>query len=966
MKKIGYNYFITQKINNQCNHFIFKLKLLEDYYNKIEIKKIDEISFINKLPDNFNIQKEKSYLFIFIEELLEFYKNYNSLVKLKFDHDNSMNVFLKSTNQVFKDKIFISKLNVISAISFNNVDKDGIFETSMLSENYNDLINLYYFLGESEKTYIFSGNSTEKFEMIPCGNNKILYFNIILGNIDFYEVFDLSENKTEKKNNEIIGLNELKNKSMILKLIINSYSIYEIFYQNYNKKNHFIGKNSKMLYFSKYVNYSVYPIIENIKILLKLLNPSSELSLYCKEEKIKLDSKNVFIEMANFDKIEIEGNNSLVYFLIPLTNNSDYIISNSNNKEINNSKEIFILPEKNNYDIINLILTVTESEKDEVVLYYFVDYNIIPYSRNKIDLMSKIILKKNKKEFILINNYLKDNQINHLINETFYIFLSFKNNINLNYELKYTNYQILKENHKIMITPGHNKIYIGYQNNNFLKFDKCGKENISLDIYQNEEINQSNIIISENDLISCSKSDEEGYISLEIDSKENFLLSLLHDNISALNNIIYNYDFELSLDEKNNIVITYYPISNFPQVEYHIFINDQKYFNNLTNHCFINRYINEIYIKKFMFLSNGEEEIFSQQLNLNGGIKCNEVYSFLIVAKEIINDYPNYHYYNPKNFFINENICNTNIIKQNLNYYILGTDRFFYDINNKKISFNFYLAAFTEDLFPDNIILYLIVNYRSGSRNLENIENNSETINSTCKLKDNEIANQIKYECEYNINAENISSVKSLDIIEINSQKIEIQNLSFLHLLNKNNIQNIKEDVFNKPLYFLKDSIINSNSKEFNITGNLKEDNFNYTDLFLQFHSDINNSKIQHSNCNMIKLKEDDNYALRCIPDNYIDSEIIDGYSNFEEGHLFVIFHYKKNKIEMEPIIPRKIDKSSSGLSTWAILLIILSVCVFLIAGVIVLKKKKKKRVNKNNEITNNPVLMKTFSSTNN
>ena len=64
--------------------------------------------------------------------------------------------------------------------------------------------------------------------------------------------------KQKKKNNEIIGLNELKNKSMILKLIINSYSIYEIFYQNYNKKNHFIGKNSKMLYFSKYVNYSVY------------------------------------------------------------------------------------------------------------------------------------------------------------------------------------------------------------------------------------------------------------------------------------------------------------------------------------------------------------------------------------------------------------------------------------------------------------------------------------------------------------------------------------------------------------------------------------------------------------------------------------------------------------------------------------------------------------------------------------
>jgi hypothetical protein len=128
--------------------------------------------------------------------------------------------------------------------------------------------------------------------------------------------------------------------------------------------------------------------------------------------------------MDYIDEIEIEGNDSLVYFLVPLTNNSDYIISNSKSKDFKNIKEIFIVPEKTNHDIINLIITVTESDNDDISLYYLVDYNIIPFSRNKIDLMTKITLKKKKKEFILLNNFLKNDRVEHFPNETFlYIYL---------------------------------------------------------------------------------------------------------------------------------------------------------------------------------------------------------------------------------------------------------------------------------------------------------------------------------------------------------------------------------------------------------------------------------------------------------------------------------------------------------------------------------------------------------------
>ena len=61
---------------------------------------------------------------------------------------------------------------------------------------------------------------------------------------------------------------------------------------------------------------------------------------------------------------------------------------------------------------------------------------------------------------------------------------------------------------------------------------------------------------------------------------------------------------------------------------------------------------------------------------------------------------------------------------------------------------------------------------------------------------------------------------KFLDKIEYNSQKFEIQKSSFLYIL-KDNIQNAKEDIFNKQIYILKNSIVNNNEKEFNITGEL-------------------------------------------------------------------------------------------------------------------------------------------------
>ena len=714
LKQIGCNYFIIKKQKKEDNIFIFRIKFLNDYYNKISIRKIDFIYFIDKLPFIHKIMKEKVYLFLLSEELSNYFKSYNSFIILKYTHENTMNIILINYDKVFKDKIFVSKLESLKAIFFNNVTEEGFFEIEILSEKYNEIISLNHLITDSDKTIVSSNKIGEKVDIISSGIRKIFYCNLIVGNVDFYEIFDISENETEKIVNYFGEIKTLNNQTFILKAIINSYSIYELFFQNYEKSKYFIHKTSKILFFSKFMEYTIYSIQKYNKFGIKLLN-ENELVLSYKEEKLLLNTNNKFIELENFEEIKIKANNSLVYFLVPLINNTNYFISHGKNGDINNQKDIFIIPEKTNSDIINLVITVTKSDADDIDLYYLEDYNIIPYSRNKAELINKITLKKNKREYILLNNFLQDDKASHLNNEVFYIYLSFEHHISMNYELQYSNYQILEENNQMLVSPGLNKIYIGYENDNYLKFDKCGNSDISFSIFQNEEIIQQNLVITDNkNIISCSKINKEGYLSLEINNPEKFLISLSHENISLLNNFAYNYDIDLSIDENSkNLVINYYPVSNIPQIEYHIFIIDKNYYDNLNDHCFINEHINNIYIKKYLFLSNGEEEILSHRLKITDEIKCNEVYSFLIIAKEIIKDYPNYHYYTPKNFFISEEVCNANNANYTKPYFLLGIDGFKYNIVEQKAVFNLFFATKLGESFPDYIYLYLIINFKN-------------------------------------------------------------------------------------------------------------------------------------------------------------------------------------------------------------------------------------------------------------
>jgi len=238
--------------------------------------------------------------------------------------------------------------------------------------------------------------------------------------------------------------------------------------------------------------------------------------------------------------------------------------------------------------------------------------------------------------------------------------------------------------------------------------------------------------------------------------------------------------------------------------------------------------------------------------------------------------------------------------------------------------------------------LYLNINYKD--KIIRNLKNDKDS-KSTCDLipHNNDIDYIVNYDCNLSTNGKEINNIKFLDKIEYNSQKFEIQKSSFLYIL-KDNIQNAKEDIFNKQIYILKNSIVNNNEKEFNITGELNRNisKLNNNKILIEFHFDKNKNDFKNLTCYVIVSKKSNinKVVLKCNHNENFNSNIIDGYSNLNNENLFIIFKKIENKIEMdetEPIKFRFHFKSSSGISTGAIIVIIIGGVAFVaIVGTII------------------------------
>ena len=262
---------------------------------------------------------------------------------------------------------------------------------------------------------------------------------------------------------------------------------------------------------------------------------------------------------------------------------------------------------------------------------------------------------------IIIENYYKGNKIKFSLKEKLFIYLAFKDILSkVTIKIKYSNYNFLSLNNYIVLKPGFNKVFLGYEYYYYLQFDLCENKEINYTFVKNEinELNETNIITS-NKILSLKNDFIDDFYSVYINNEKEIVLSLTNNEIK--NNSFLNYDYSINIKyinyEQKELYIEFNPISYYPEVEYSIFIIESKYFNKIINFCSFNHFIEDnLYLYKDIIVSNGNEMVFNLNIKLENITQNEKEYGIIIMAKEILNNYPNYKFYEFNKFqFIDEN-----------------------------------------------------------------------------------------------------------------------------------------------------------------------------------------------------------------------------------------------------------------------------------------------------------------------
>ena len=290
----------------------------------------------------------------------------------------------------------------------------------------------------------------------------------------------------------------------------------------------------------------------------------------------------------------------------------------------------------------------------------------------------------------------------------------------------------------------------------------------------------------------------------------------------------------------------------------------------------------------------------------------------------------------------------------------MGFAKFTYVRNLKICYFFIYFVYIKQTVYAKELIINAHIQYGNGLRVLqENI-----TKKSVCKLVENKFDNQKKYNCTLETNGEEIENIQIDKNIESGDGDLEISGIDISPIALKyiNNLQKVGDsDLFEKKLYILDNSEveIDNNINEFNITGNVSDNGFNYTNLNLELTL-LENSNEKNENISCISIDEGENiFTLKCNTDNEMKGLLTGAFSNLGNENLLVNFLGSGNNTELNfeqklPNISKNFyniyKKSSGGISTGGILAIIIPcIAIFIIVSVIViLNLKKKTNINEN------------------
>ena len=653
-------FFISEK-DNQFNYCNLNVYIDLGYTSNFKIYEINDVITINKLNFKYKINKWKNYVFLLDEILVKNYAKFETYTFISINNDNNYLKLILSNGEIIttKNNLFL-KLYEIKGI-FIKVFEDDIFEMSLIPEEVSKYIN------ENSLTFydfIFFENKKFSIDFYYNKEKSFMYYNSLSNNMKIYELNERSKfNLEEFINSNLTNFSPFsrlktieKQKTYILMKELSSSNqlLYE-YYINRPFDFEFILDQSKICFLFMDFDYNFIYNKKMKMILLKILNNnniSSSMNIICGNEKVEIVEK---YQVINVEKCEGEfimsGNNSLVFFYLPLILTDSYTkIEKKDLFDLSNIKYFFFVPKKNDFNSINILLTIDYQNKEfPVYVTYYVEYGIIPYSKN-IEKKSVFI---NDKMNIIIPNYSNDSNEN----EQYFIFFYFNTTLSkLNAQVTYENIINLDNQAHLILKSGKHNIILNYDNNYY--FNITNSPNIKRDdnvfsIIKNGNSIETIKISDKNNSIYLEEPSYNENLLIKIENNNDILLCLSSEYFQDFNDIIY--DRNINVEQNENILIVKFNTTTYnSKLEYYIsLIDNDDNIDLIQFHEFI---FENKYIYKNIFHSIGVDPI-ETNISLPNNFKYNKNYTIIILGKDTYGDSFNYYYFEPKKIFIeNSNI----------------------------------------------------------------------------------------------------------------------------------------------------------------------------------------------------------------------------------------------------------------------------------------------------------------------
>ena len=646
-------YFMVNK-NNKYRFLNIKLYIYYKYLNEFKIYEIHEIINISKINNSYNIKKGKNILFVFDSNIINKYLIFDSFILLSIKNQNNIIKIINYDNYIITSKniLFSSLFNIKGIFIYSN--EDDIFEIQLIPEKISKNIDEDISLIENN---IFIENKKISFEYIHNDDSRLLFYSSLFdnNNLKLYKIddnFNL-ENIINNKISNYSILSGIYNLEKYNTFVLLKYCNNDCMYMKYNDKYlnfEYILDNSKMLYLFMDFKYTAFYNKNLTKILVNIISSdSNSIEINCEKENMQIKSSYEVLDIEKCNgEFSVKGNNSLLFFSLPLTSSKDFIIiNNTKSFELNNINEFFFIPDENNYNLINIFFSRNDYVNETILLTYYIEYGIIPYSKN---IQKKTIAFKDT-AYIEIINYKQ----NFSENEMHFIYFYFDDVIsNLKANIIYENAITLEEGNSLIIPSGINQIKLGMSKNNYINITKINNESpFVYSIFRNGKCNEneSNIRLAKNSFY-FNKSKHDEIIKLKIENEEDILLSMSRDYFDDLSMIIN--DKTISINQNETILnIKFNATSYESKIEYYIAINESN--KEINNTILIHKIINEnLFIYNTIINSLGNEQI-SIDINIEKYFKYNKFYKLIILGKEIFETSFNYIYYEQKSFMITKN-----------------------------------------------------------------------------------------------------------------------------------------------------------------------------------------------------------------------------------------------------------------------------------------------------------------------